>query len=83
MTDEQKTMIMNTWEEIRKLPGGSLIELNADGISVIRMEYVPKRKHYRMASIGSGCGQEEIRNRMLDLYHKLMQAAGREKICEN
>ena len=79
MSEEQRMIINEIWKEIQQLPGGDMIELCADGFSVIRMEYILQRKFYQMTSIGQKCGREEIRRRMMDIYHKLMQAAGREK----
>ena len=80
MSEEQRSIIQDIWDkEIRPLPGGDLVELCAEGFSVIRMEYILNRKYYEMTSIGHGCGRAEIRRRMLDIYGKLMKAAGREK----
>ena len=79
MTDEQRNMVYSTWNEIRRLPGSDLIEFCGEGFSIIRMEYIPKRKFYRLANIGRSCGRTEIRNRMMEMYHLLMQDIGREK----
>lgn len=78
MTEQQQEYINETWEEIQRLPGADLVLLDARGITLIRMEYIPKNKYYEITSIGAKCGREEIRRRMFDIFHKLMKAVGKE-----
>ena len=79
MTEDQRTTVKEVWEEIKKLPGADAVEMNAEGFSLVRMTYIPKSKHYRMTSIGYGNDKNEIRRRMMQIFHDLMKAAGQDK----
>ena len=77
MTEEQRTTVYAVFEEIKRMPGGDTVEMEAGGFSVVRLQYIPDRKHYRMTNIGHGCDSKEIRRRMLNIFYDLMEAAGR------
>lgn len=76
MTEDQRRDVLEVWDEIKKLPGGDTVIMNADGFSIVRMTYIPKCKHYRMTCIGGNNDKNEIRRRMLSIFHDLMEAAG-------
>ena len=80
MTEQQRNWIKDIWDnEISRMQGAELIFPYWEGISIVRMEYIPDRRHYRMTSIGSGNDRAEIRRRMIDVFEKVLEDAGARK----